>query len=636
MSTRLRLEKQLLRRIPELKNIKIIGNGGYRIFVSDREGNSSPELIQKVKSIADQYSSAGWPCFVQPFKELPDEEYEGLQLDPAQEALAIYGDVTRNGFIEAIIKLFPEIKELEFSEGLPPGSISLFVSYNANVDQAQFDERLKTVVRELLIPGLQLSIHRYSEFGNPRDKVEAYWRGHLRPQLKSDPIMKADRLQKDRFAGEADSVFKKPESFSLPFKTGGNKIFYIPGIESVPLTTLLPFYDHIFIQIPPRQKIPDADEFLKEMFGLNLNELLLLIRKQRVIPVFKFSYTFYPSELIEPLLSEVLTHIGPKDLDLLALQTSSRWNDPLQLNPQKAASLYALIEGHRGKKSTKREEFLAYYQMREELDFLIDMPDQMIPYFFDRGHLALSLFTPVPFYLRFTEKFLLDAIPGLTSKEIKERFGFFSINLHGSVTSIGLADSLGATVCDGLTHAPVVTKVAADLLQGSSQLSILPSNEIELLTSFLKGVGIAYSDSIDMKAYEKIFDASEVRRMRHDLGQLIGQDIPEYAKIEKVKELVSQYNSEIRSFANKDKYHLGEAFFDLSAQISSQTGGNGWSGIIGAGFKLLHKNSNALMEDFYSTPAGDVVNVLRGALAFKSPHSIRLHHLKRKIEGSMR
>lgn len=635
MSTRLRLEKQLLRRIPELKNVLIRSDRKYKIYVSDLSGETSEDLIAKVASIAESHTSAGFGYSVHSYKDLPPEDYIEPDLAIDVRAIAVYGDSTRDGVIQGLIKLFPEIDKLEISEGLPPGSISFFVSYDSMANESRLNERVKSAAAELVSPAL-VHVRKYTEFGNPRNHVDAYWRGRLKPVAKGDLIANADKLQKEKFLNTANSVAQDPDKQKLPFALIGNRIFCIPGSpKSVPVTSLIPFYDQIFIQLPPADHDSTGDDYIREHTGLGLEDFLYLARTQRVIPVFKFSYSHYPDDLTHPIVSDFIPHIGPRDLDLLTLSSVAKWNVHQSASRSAGEDLYSLVQRLDQLRTGGRSD-LSLFQLKSSIDFLIDMPDQVVPYFFDRGHLATSLFTPIPFYLEFTKNLMLNSMPGISHEEAKARHTFFSINLHSSALAIGIADALGATVCDGTAHAAAVTRVVADLMQGPKNVSILPAPNAELMNRFLKGVDVAYSDSIDLQAYEKIFDATEVRRMRKDLATLFTADQPEAVMVESVRELVGRYNAEIRSFARGDKYHLGESVFDVAAQkLVSESGmSNGWAAVVNAGIGIISTNAKALGEDIYSTRLGDFANTLRAAIAFKSPKSIQLHHLKRKIEKS--
>lgn len=626
MSTRLYLEKVLKRYVPQLASLYIRGEKlTAHVYVADLKGETSAELITSVTTVLEQHHGAGAGYQVHPYRELEPDDFSEPTLSPEEEALASLGNCTQGGILENIRKLFPKIQSLQMLN-VVPGEITILTSFDSETDSTKEKERLARVAPELFVPGIQIKMGDISQAGGQLRVSRRLDDGHLTPRSKADIVQKSDRDQKDKFWRLATATDFGEEV--LPFKLDGTRLFLVPGTTNQNLLAVLPFYDQVFVQLPPMQGESDANEYLLSNFGLNLSDFLSLVRLQRVIPVFKFAYGYYADELTGPVLNDALVHIGPAELDLLALRSVKRWNSSVHVPRESAFEVLQWGKDLRSRAIGKN--FLVAYELSRAAEFQVSVEDHYIPYFSLRGHLAAPHFAPVNatanimgYIARFRmgdEKWKLE----------KEKFDWFSINLHSAVISIAIGDALGATICDGLTTSSHVLKVAASLIQGSGGHQFLKKDEAGLLDTYLSGLGISYSQSIPIKDYVNLFDAPEVRRMRKDLSSVLAGETDEQ-KSSHLRRVIAEYNREIDKFAKKDRYHLDSVATELMGKVKPSGEAGGWGVLAEFALRAISENSAAFKDDLASGRVADLIAIVRGTLNLTAPRVISLHHLRRRV-----
>lgn len=481
------------------------------------------------------------------------------------------------------------------------------------------------VFPELLVPGLKISLEPISTSGMKGNALGEYRRG----KLSAQHFERHDKLQKEKF----DRLFKSPHpSEILNFKPSGNRIYVVLGLDQVALPTLLPFYDQIYVQLIPPNDLPIEFYFLQHL-GVAKEDFLFLVRKGRVIPVFKFGYSYYWKEFTDVILSDSLTHVGPAELDLLALHVTRKWNDGEALDQQRAYEYFRWKKDLLNHQSS--QDWLVAYEISKGIDFRINLEDNFQSYFYSRGHLASHHFTPVGTELGVAKQIMRSLLPPEEWKKQLELLDWLEVEMVTATHSVVLGDALGATVCNTFAKSEHIMKLTADVLQGNPKRDFIKTDDTSVMASFLSGLELSWTDRMSLKDYESLFDSTEVSRMRKDLQEILSGSTDEI-KVDNLRKLVHLYNKEIDSFAKKDNYNIERPMIDFMGQVAEEIPHEGLSLMAQLAIQVIDKNLPRLKRDFTTGKLSELTNILRGTLNMKSPRVISLHHLrqrKQKLQG---
>ena len=246
MATRLFYENLLTRRIPELKNVLVRASPkGSVVYVSDGNGNSSDDLIARVSTIIKVYHAAGWGFEVRPFSELSATDVSLEDLSTEEAAIATLGGGPKDDFIEAIVKLCPEIERLSFTNrpnNEPAVRIEIKLKDASN--NSREVARIRRVISELLPTGVILHLEFVDTIQPKNDQISAYWSGHLDRRSTSEFVKEHDDLQHERFLHHSENCLKRTLNHPLPFGLTGNRVLLVSSLQAAgQFTTLLPLYD---------------------------------------------------------------------------------------------------------------------------------------------------------------------------------------------------------------------------------------------------------------------------------------------------------------------------------------------------------------------------------------------------------
>lgn len=616
MATRIALMRKLWNRIPDLEALDIQKTGAFRFKVSFsvRGPRCFDDVAADVTKVLDSSRAAAVAFSIE---QLP----EGAQIieAPVQAHLqmaALFSDQSVNGLPQTLIDVVHDLGAVYIQD--QPGKAIFHVARQDGSAPEEFLQRVRAAVEvvgflgmpfevKAIVPGATQPIRRGVPSRDPR----------LIEFTEADNVRFAEQIKR-LTSGQADQVVIADEE-------GSSKIYLTPSIGKIDVGAVLPLYGRIFVEMPPR--LGDTHYF-ESAFGLAEDTFKGFCRAGCLVPVFKHNLGHYPESVWRCWVEDpTLPLVSPRQSDYLAMRYLWNGSPFIRLLRENPAQLQALEHAMAQILRLGGPDFRSNKWLYDVLGWMVSGSEEFEGMAFHRGSMALASLSPA------------GVAAHLLAAGAPERFQdkaiaqTLSLDGFAASQSLATAQAFRASLFDNLVlNPPVLTSMVPYFQETIEVQGRLGTRQI---TELVHGLELQYSDKIPVNEYLAIMTEHETPRIRGLIQQLLeGADAS--AVDQELRYRVLRLNADVAKLEKKD---LHVSVVDVLGDISSVSGAIGGAAAFGwtmfskiVGGKLAEKLTTRAVNSTLDGPAGDVIDMVRGALNGVSPSAVRLFRLRNKLK----
>jgi hypothetical protein len=626
MTTQASLKRILLRRAPSADAIEVRPVGPFVVEVRARpaKGLAFEQAKQELEESLRHEGTAGVLYNVAPLESV-SETLSTTSVSASLHLASFASDQTRSGLRETLVRAVPTLGRAIFEEE-PGKGIRILVAHEDGTSSQVLVDRVRCTLEAVGYAGLPFTVGEVPQ-GNPRNDVANA--GFFLPRRDTD-IVKLTEEDEEIFATRIRKLVDgTTEDVPLVDQVIGTRLLATPTLTPpLPLPCLLPFYDRVFLEMPPWDRSPD---YFRDNFATTMEDFLAYCELGRVVPIFKFNLGIYPRKIVEPWLTNYdLPFVSPRSLDYVAMRyiwTTSPHLRALREDRELAAAISDVARSALMTPGPSNAQRVGLWQL---LSWFLNGSESFEGVAWHRGHLALAnLSSGGPL------AHLVSASPGLFKDTAHAQTA--SIETFGVVRSVALAQAFDASLTEGMTLNEGVLQMVLPLFKDANH--VLSPGQTTQLATLIESLDLDYSGRIPAKEFLGVLDLAETRRIREITYKLLGEG-PDRASSLELRDRVQALNAEV---ARIDRNAIETAGVDVVGDLAKvgEKAATASGGPMTLGFKLVSEllqlpilkriGGMAFEKVIDDTRAGDALDRLRGAVNGVSPEAIRVYRLRKKL-----